>query len=167
MLLTILQHTPVWVYILLVVLMALGIQQSRTRRVSKARLLMLPLAMVLFSIYGVISDFGIHLLPLLCWLSGLATTVTASHLISPSRLQYCSESQHFTLPGSWKPLILIMAIFLMKYGIGVTLARAPDIAAEPTFIFTVATLNGVFSGLFLARVSGLFLPGKKAIKKPA
>lgn len=167
MLLTILQHTPMWVYILLLVLILLGIQQSRTRQVSRTRLLILPFAMMVLSLYGVISAFGIDFLPLLCWISGLAITTLTIQRLHPAHLQYCEATQLFTVPGSWTPLALMMGIFLMKYCVGVTLARVPEITTESIFIFIVSTMNGVFSGLFLARLSGLLKRPLPKTKKPA
>ena len=58
---------------------------------------------------------------------------------------------NFHLPGSWVPMGLILAVFLMKYGIGVQLAMAPELAHQAGFAYTVSTLYGLLSGLFGAR----------------
>lgn len=167
MLVAILQHTPIWVYILLIVLIIVGIQQSRTRQVSRTRLLILPLAMTALSLYGVLAAFGVHWLPLLCWLCGLTLTTLLVQRLLLGRIQYCTTTGRFTQPGSWLPLTLMMGIFLMKYCVGATLAMAPDIVKESAFIVSVATLNGVFSGLFLARLCKLRKPPQPDTKKPA
>ena len=52
------QHTPGWVWVLLLALICLGYLQSRTRIVPKARLLALPAAMLGLSLYSLIATFG-------------------------------------------------------------------------------------------------------------
>ncbi|MDO4723626.1 MAG: hypothetical protein Q4A97_02570, partial [Comamonadaceae bacterium] len=42
-------HTPLWVWPLLAALLALGLLQTRARRVSLARALALPLAMLILT----------------------------------------------------------------------------------------------------------------------
>jgi hypothetical protein len=56
MILSILEHTPVWV--LFCALIALGIAQTRTREVSSARATILPFIMTTLSLSGVLSAFS-------------------------------------------------------------------------------------------------------------
>lgn len=74
MFIRILQHTPVWVWILLAALVALGLTQTRARRMTRRRATLLPVAMVTLSLVGVVSSFGSRALPLLAWLcAGVAS----------------------------------------------------------------------------------------------
>ncbi len=57
----ILTHTPLWVFALFFGLVYLGYLQSRTRQVSRGRLIVLPLAMLAWSLYSVWSTFDAHL----------------------------------------------------------------------------------------------------------
>ena len=57
----ILTHTPLWVFGLFFGLVYLGYLQSRTRQVSRGRLIVLPLAMLAWSLYSVWSTFAAHL----------------------------------------------------------------------------------------------------------
>jgi hypothetical protein len=62
------------------------------------------------------------------------------------------EILRHTLPGSWLPLALMMAIFFTKYGAAVAVAREPALVNMPLFIGGVSILYGVWSGLFFARL---------------
>ena len=58
MILDILEHTPVWVWIVFAALILLGLQQSRTRDVSIARATILPVVMIVLSLSGVVFPAG-------------------------------------------------------------------------------------------------------------
>ena len=51
----ILRQTPGWVWLLLAGLIALGISQWRTRQASLTRVTVLPIAMVAFSLLGLVT----------------------------------------------------------------------------------------------------------------
>ena len=72
---SILQHTPVWVWVLFCVLIALGIAQTREREVSIARATILPILMIALSLSGVLSAFS--QVPLACgaWLAGFFSSL--------------------------------------------------------------------------------------------
>ena len=55
----ILKRTPPWVFALFLVLLALGCIQSRNRTVGRRRLLLLSIAMLTLSYYGVVAAFGV------------------------------------------------------------------------------------------------------------
>ena len=68
MILSILEHTPLWVWVTFCAVITLGMLQIRTRDVSTARATVLPVVMVALSLSGVLSGFsqvhqGGHCLP--------------------------------------------------------------------------------------------------------
>lgn len=151
----IVRSTPPWVGALLAFLVYLGISAARTRRVHLARLALIPLAMGGLALWGELSAFGGHghLAGLLgLWLvSGALVIAGSGTLRAPAGTRYDAASRSFDLPGSWVPLVLILAVFLMKYGIGVQLALEPSLAQDNRFALVVTVLYGALSGLFAAR----------------
>lgn len=73
-----------------------------------------------------------------------------ARLAPPVGAAYDATTRSFRLPGGWVPMGLILAVFLMKYGIGVQLALEPALARAPA-AFAVTALYGLLSGLFAAR----------------
>ncbi len=153
--LDIVRGTPPWVAGVLAGLVWLGLSALRSRRVHVARLLAMPAIMGVLALWGVQSAFGAtgHLAALLgLWaLCYAAVLALGSRLAPPAGASYDAASRSFLLPGSWVPMVLILAVFLMKYGIGVQLAMEPALAHQNTFAFTVTALYGALSGLFAAR----------------
>ena len=72
-------------------------------------------------------------------------------LAPPAGTRWNAAARSFHLPGSWVPMGLILAVFLMKYAIGVQLAMQPALAHASGFAFVVTALYGLLSGLFAAR----------------
>lgn len=151
----ILRGTPSWVWALLAALIALGLTATRTRQMALARLAALPLAMTGLALWGVVSAFagsgrlaGLLVLWLLC--AGLALA-WGWRGAPPAGTRYDPQRRVFQLPGSWVPMGLILAVFLMKYGIGVQLAMAPALARHADFALAVTALYGALSGVFAAR----------------
>lgn len=151
----IVRRTPVWVWGMLGGLVALGLSATRSRTLHVGRLVLMPVAMGVLALWGVQAAFGntgrlAELLAL--WAACCAALlVVGSRMAPPPGARYNAATRSFQLPGSWVPLGLILAVFSMKYGIGVQLAMAPELARDAGFAFAVSALYGLLSGLFAAR----------------
>ena len=53
-------------------------------------------------------------------------------------------------------MLLILGVFLTKYVVGVELAMQPALAHDGAYTLAVATIYGVFSGLFVGRAARLW-----------
>ncbi len=156
MLSQIVSHTPTWVFALLALLIALGLSQTRNRSVSRTRALVLPVAMIGLSLAGIHSSFGLGLLPAACWIAALAaTTAIGLRWFRDERVSYDAAAKRFVVPGSWMPLVVILAIFSAKYAFAVLRGFNADVIANPGFIASAAALFGMLSGYFAARASNL------------
>ena len=153
----IITHTPIWVWAVFVLLLWFGFKQSLPSSPGLKRITLIPLAMLCLSIYGVISVFGSAGALLLAWGSSL---VLAATLIAQRPVQqgthYNSWTQRFGLPGSWVPLLLMMGIFMTKYGVGITAAMRPDLLHSATFSYSICAVYGVCSGVFAGRALRLW-----------
>ena len=161
-LLQIVQQTPSWVWGLMAALLWLGASQLFDRTAGLRRVLLMPVAMAVLSIYGLASAFpGAAQTGAAVGLWALAAITTASLALwfqptAPAGAQYSAASRSFDLPGSAMPLVLIMGIFLTKYLVGVELAMQPALARDIAFALQIAALYGAFSGLFVARAVRLW-----------
>jgi hypothetical protein len=148
----ILINTPLWVWGLLAGLLVLGFSQTRSRSVGLARVVLLPLGLGAFSLYGTVSAFGASPAVLGSWLAATVVLVlVVTQFALPGATHYDSATRRFQLPGSWVPMALIMGIFLTKYAVGVGLVMHPELKAHANFSLGIATLYGVFSGIFAGR----------------
>lgn len=167
----ILRNTPAWVWGLLAGLLALGISQLRDRTVGLARVSLLPLAMTAFSVSGTFSALGASRhFPgvLLAW---AIAALLAFVLVAPGRAaaRFDPAQRTYRLPGSVVPLLLIVGIFLVKYGVGVELAMQPELVHDTQYALTVAALYGAFTGVFVGRATRLWRLALRpvAVRAPA
>ena len=158
---SIVKSTPTWVWGLLAALLALGLSQISTRRVSALRMGLMPVAMTGLSLWGTVSAFSHSPLfgyVLMAWAVGAAAMLG---LITPraplAGTTYDAASRSFSVPGSWMPLALILGIFLTKYIVGVELAMQPALAQDGQYSLIVGGLYGMFSGTFAGRAARLWL----------
>lgn len=161
MLLSIVQGTPLWVWVLLTALLWLGASQMVARQVGLYRTLLSPLALTVFSAWGLISAFGAT--PGTAALAAWALTAGAVAVLdlrlrprAPASVGFDGATQRFHLPGSGVPLLLILAIFFTKYTVGVELALQPPLVHDSSFALQIALLYGLFNGLLLARMARLW-----------
>jgi len=116
----IVSHTPIWVYALFFVLLVFGLIQTRTRTVRKMPALLLPVGMMALSLAGIYTSFGLSTIPLAAWGMALASaTVVGYTFFRDTRIHCTATDGNFFIPGSWGPLVVMMAIFLTKYGYAV------------------------------------------------
>lgn len=150
--LSILQHTPIWVFGLLIGLLFLGYSQTKTRLLSLKRLIILPVVMLVLSAMGIASSFGFHIQSLALWGIGIGAALAFNQwFVSPKGATYLADQQQFQVPGSWLPMVLILVIFFTKYLVGVLLALHPETVHTPAFTTSACLLFGLSSGFFLAR----------------
>lgn len=145
------QRTPWWVWPLFVGLLVLGFRQRRDRVVGRRRLLGLPLAMVAVSLHGVVSSFGGAAVALAGWGVGLALALRKP--LAGGLRDVCAirGTGVLAVAGSWWPLALMMAIFVVRYGVGVVLARGLALGGAWWFMALVGLALGGCSGIFVAR----------------
>jgi hypothetical protein len=152
----ILEHTPVWVWVVFGAIVLLGLQQTRTRDVSIARATVLPVVMIVLSLSGVLGAFAHVPLAWAAWAVGVGLTLTfAGKAVAARGASRSVQPGHLRIPGSFVPIALILAVFITKYAAGVTLAINPSLATNTSVAVALSLVYGAFSGLFLARAQSL------------
>jgi hypothetical protein len=149
--LEILRRTPSWVWAILAALILLGLNQMRDRTISRTRLLLTPIGLGLYSLSGAAAMFGPRPEVIVAWLAGLALAIATNRVLQWPRDARPDGRGNFTVPGSAWPLVLMMAIFALRYVGNVALAFHHDWAGDAAFSLGMALAYGSLSGLFTAR----------------
>jgi hypothetical protein len=147
---TIIVHTPLWVWGLYAALLFLGLQRTRDSSVPLWRMLILPIAVALLAISSVIGTS----------LEGLAAATVG--LLVGSGLGWSLEPKDATrrLPdgklwqrGEWLTLVQIALTLLVRYVTNVVAAMAPVLGANPIWHVSTLLVTALLSGVFLGRVA--------------
>lgn len=152
MIITIVQHAPRWVWFVLVALLALGVSQLFSRRISVQRATLLPIALAAASSYAVVTTFAQAWLAFAAWAAGIAAALALTIVLGVWRgVTWSARDQRLVVPGSWVPMLLIVARFAVKFVVGASLALGPALAHDVGFAAAVGLTYGCFSGVFLGR----------------
>jgi hypothetical protein len=163
MIVQIVQHTPGWVWVLFLALVCLGYLQSRTRAVPKPRLFALPVAMLGLSLYSLFATFGADRVGLLAWLAGGMLALLLHRVLGrPARAAYAPATRRYTVPGSWVPLTLMLAIFFARYAVAATMAIDASLRQANAMIAAAGLIYGFLSFIFLARARAVLRAAKPA-----
>ena len=145
-------HTPLWVWALLLTLVWLGYAQVRERRVSRARLLFVPIVLIAWSLSAVVGSFGADWAAMSIW---AACTAVAAWLSAvrppPAGARFDPEARLIVIPGSWIPLVLILGIFVTHYAVNVALAMQHELIVDTGFRAGVSAAYGLLGGMILGR----------------
>ena len=149
--LEIIKRTPMWVWSILAALIVVGLINLRERVYSRTRLVIMPIALGAYSLWGATAAFGVRPEVIVAWLAGLALALAANRVLQWPRNVRPDGKGNFAVPGSVWPLVLMLAIFGLRYVGSVTLVFHHDWARDAQFSLGMTLAYGMFSGLFTAR----------------
>ena len=144
-------HTPVWAWICLAAITALGIAQTRTLVVTVRRLAIAPIAFGAFSLWGTATSFGVHPQVFAAWIAGVALAVLAAPWLGLSARAQALGGDRFAVQGSFGPLLAMWAIFGVRYVSSAALVLHPGLAHGTWFSLAMPMVHGALTGVFLAR----------------
>lgn len=166
--LQILSHTPAWVFALFACLLVFGLMQARSRNVKAVVAYVLPAGMVALSLSGIESSFGFKPAPLAAWAVGLTIIAFTGYKLFPHKgISFNSAKGTFFIPGSWVPLVVIMAIFFTKYAFAVMQGFGLAAARSPATALALSLVYGCLSGYFVARAVNLLVAARGASQSAA
>lgn len=160
----IISHTPAYVWALLAFLVYRGFLASRDRDMTLTRLAIIPLVMVGLTLSGLNSHGPLGAAAWLVWALGmLAGAAVAAGLVPFAPGQQGRSGRHAKVVvnrstgtlvqrGSWVPLVLMLAIFAVRYAVAMAGAVQPALLQHGGFAAAVTILFGVFNGIFIGRL---------------
>lgn len=149
-------HIPSWVFAVLALLLVLGFVQSRSRLVAPAVIRGVAFGLLAYSLWGVISSFGLHAAVVTAWLAGIGTSaVLGRSIVTPRGMSFDVDARKVRVPGSWLPMLLLMGIFGLKFGVGYSAGTGAPIAWDSSAAIAIALSLGLLSGAFFVRASAV------------
>lgn len=146
--LTILTHTPIWVFPLFLYIAFMTLRATRARIVNLPRLLGVPVMFILWGMSGLLSRHHLDLPLCLTFLAGLGLGAAALLAVGkPVLLGVDRERGVMELAGSWAPFIRVMTLFIAKFTLGWMMALRPDLAVP--LAYADAAVSGFGIGNFL------------------
>jgi hypothetical protein len=147
----IIKHTPLWVWGILALLVVLGSMQMRDHVLTRVRLLLAPIGLGGYSLWGAVAAFGMRAEVFAVWTAGVGLALAANRILKWPRDARPDGAGRFALRGSPWPLVVMLSIFAIRYVGAVTLVFHPDWARGAGFSLAMCVAYGALSGLFTAR----------------
>ncbi|PLC41870.1 tat pathway signal sequence [Ralstonia pickettii] len=147
---SIVSHTPAWVFVVFAVLIGIGVRQMQSRIVSRRRLIVLPLVVAAYSLYGVLMASHVSALALTMWLVAVLLAFLLTYM-SPPAGAVSETADTVRVPGSWVPMVVIVGLFSARYAYNVMLAMHPEVSHSGGFMALFSALFGFLGGLLLSR----------------
>jgi hypothetical protein len=146
--LTILQHSPWWIYPLLLLLVWFGLRGMRPRTLPIWRLAIVPLVFTGWGIVSILSRPATSGGLIADWLV-CAAVGAGSAWLSNRRMTVAIDVLRgkVTLQGSIGPLVRNLLVFATKYAVGVAMALLPTHRAEIAALDI--GISGAMAGYFL------------------
>ena len=155
---SILSHTPLWVWPLILYGLFVGWNRSRARIVAPQRLFIMPALITGLALYNLVSS-GISASGLLGFACGAVAGALTGMAVARRRPARMLADGRLALQGDWVPLVLVVAIVVIRYARGVALGLDPALTQVPGFILASALLSGFFAAMMIARTIGVLPPG--------
>ncbi|MEG9883625.1 MAG: DUF6622 family protein [Hyphomicrobiales bacterium] len=165
---SIIDGTPVWVWVLFVVLVSRGIKMLRTRQTTIERQALMPVIFSIWSLWSIATELSALEFGFGGFLVGAAAGFGSGFGLYSAigyRTSYSKASGLLECPGSIMPLIMILTAFCLKYGISVFLALHQDSAHSNAFCFLYGAIGGVVSGMFWGRSFFLLWPWRRELAR--
>jgi len=165
--LQIIQHTPVWVFPLVALVLWLGGLNLRQRTVPLRMLWVLPAVMLVLSIGNAIGTAAAPLSAAATWLIAAAIGAAVGWRLTQTPLAIDLTARRITLPHTVVPLLVCVAIILLRYAFGYLYGRYPDLRADPGHALALVAGSALFGGILLGRSARLGFCYWRAIRAPA
>ncbi|MFZ6768404.1 DUF6622 family protein [Undibacterium sp. Di26W] len=160
----IISNTPIYVWAILGFLAFRGIKSSVDRELKVRTIVIIPIVMLALSVQGILSGFGADPVVLAAWLATMLLGAAISwSLVSDKNVRILADKGTVFYRGSWAPLIMMMAIFVMKYIVNVALHVNPALHTNMPFAVISTALFGLFNGLFLGKMLRVLILYKQAM----
>lgn len=148
----ILASTPVWVWGALLLIVLIGVRRTQDRIVTTPRLVFMPLIILGLAVSNLATAAA----------SGMGMTGAAIGLLAGMAAGVAIEDRAgakrasqgvLLIKGEWVSLVVVLAIFLVRYVSIVVSTVDPALAAGDAYHFATALLSGFFAALTLARTA--------------
>jgi hypothetical protein len=152
----IVSHTPLWVWPLLLFVLALGVYGLRRRVINPWRLAVLPLIGIGTSLAGLaqsaqpaVAAAGLGI--------ALLLALPIGHTLGRRRDARLLDDGRLEIAGGWFMLLFGLSIFFTRYALGVLFGVMPWLKAEPLWIVLSGGVGGAVAGIGVGWLAGVLL----------
>jgi hypothetical protein len=145
-------HTPVWVWPLFVVVLFLGARNLRTRERPISQMFILPAAMLIVALYNLTAGSANLTLVIPAFVVSFGIGIGVGWNLVPKNVLAQRDRGSVRVPGSVAPLLVVIALLILRYAIGYTYARWPEVRADPALALEFSATGALLAGILWGRI---------------
>lgn len=149
----ILSSTPIWVWILLVVLIKMGMNTSQERPVNLPKMFLAPLIFMIWGLWTITTTFSQLGLTMTSYIIFIIPGIFIGYSLNKQFQAFYKKDSIVYKKQSYLPLMVVLLNFIVKYVLNVML-----IFYHNTFFHIVySSVNGLTVGLFFGEIIYTYL----------
>jgi hypothetical protein len=145
------RHTPIWVFPLMAAVLWLGSINLRERTMPLRLLFVLPVVMLVLSVGNSIGTAAEPVLVLVDWFFSAAMGAAIGWRLTREPLMIDPKAGRMTLPPSLVPLVVCVAIFVLRYAFGYLYGRYPELLADRNYALALIAGSTLLGGIMIGR----------------
>jgi uncharacterized membrane protein len=149
---TAIAHTPIWVWPLFVLILYLGARNLKERERTPISLIVLPLVMLGFALVNLVMNSADKTLAIPAFIFSFIIGNAIGWNLVPKSLAADRERGTVRVPGSVAPLLVVVAIVLLRYAIGYTYGRWPEMRTDPALALEFSATGALLAGIVWGRI---------------
>lgn len=142
--------TPILVWPMLLLLLWGGWKATKTTVVSWRPLYIFPIILLAWSLFSMLSRYGA--VYLIFWATSLSIGAGIGWLtLRKIPLRFDKQRKLIEIGGSWKPMLLSLSIFSLRYSLGAIYGMYPELSGSLNLLI-LENLATLISGMLLGRL---------------
>jgi len=146
------ENTPLWVWPLLAFVLFLGARNLWTRERGLAALFILPAVMILFALANLLTTAADLTLVIPAFVASFLVGGGIGWNLVPKAATADRARGVVRVPGSVAPLLVVVAIVVLRYAIGYTYGRWPEMRADPALALEFNATGALLAGIVWGRI---------------
>jgi hypothetical protein len=145
-------HTPIWVWPLILIVLWLGARNLRDRERPLASLYILPAVVLVFAAVNLASSRANLALAIPAFAVGLSIGGAIGWNLVPRGMRAIRGAGGIVVPGSVAPLLIVIAAIILRYIVGYTYGRWPELRADPALAIEFGSTGALLAGIVWGRI---------------
>ncbi len=145
-------HTPIWVWPLFVLVLYLGARNLTERERTPLSLVVLPLVMLGFALVNLVANAADKTLVIPAFIFSFAVGIAIGWNLVPKAVAVDRQHGTIRVPGSFAPLLVVIAIVILRYIIGYSYGRWPELRGDPALALEFSATGALLAGIVWGRI---------------
>lgn len=145
-------HTPIFVWPLIAVVLFLGARNLWPRERPLSQMFILPAVLLVFAIYNLAASRADLTLPIAAFAVSFAIGIGVGWNLVPKNVVTVPERGAVRVPGSAAPLLVVIAIVILRYAIGYTYGRWPELRSDAALALEFSATGALLAGIVWGRI---------------